>query len=62
MPLNEQSYARINFEGPIHFLGARAPLGLAPVKKKKKKKLKEKDSNSNNLLYPASTSTLLLAA
>ena len=38
------------------FLGARAPLEIARVKKKD-----EKVSNSHNLLYPASTSTLLLA-
>ena len=37
------------------FLGARAPLELAHVKKKK-----EKVSNSNNLLSPASTCTLIL--
>ena len=39
------------------FLGAQAPLEIARVKKKKDKKV----SNSHNLLYPASTSTLLLA-
>ena len=41
------------------FLGARAPLELARVKKINKN-YKEKVLNSNNLLYPASTSTLLL--
>ena len=40
------------------FLGARAPLELAHVKKKKK--TNEKVSNSNNLLSPASTCTLIL--
>ena len=45
----------IRYEVISIYLGARAPLELAHVKKKKK----EKVSNSNNLLYPASTSTLL---
>ena len=50
---------RKNFENANHvFLEARAPLGIAGVKKH----TKEKVSNSNNLLYPASTSTLLLAS
>ena len=41
--------------GKFHsFLGARAPLGIAWVKKRMKK-----FQNSNNLLSPGSTSTLL---
>ena len=42
------------------FLGARAPLELANVKKNKNKKKNEKVSNSNNLLSSASTCTLIL--